>query len=402
MPDVQFPSAIADGPKQIFRLRGYAAVAVLSACSVLAGCSDASKSAAQPQGGAAQALPVTVLEVQPGEVPLTLDQPAQAEGQREIEVRARVAGILEKRLYNEGQVVKAGQALFQIERAPFEIALSQARAQLAEIQARADQAAREAARLDGLVADRAISQKEFDDAKSTAAVAKANVGAAEAAVRQAELNLSYTSVTAPVAGLSGRAQRSEGTLVSAGTDGLLTSIVQLDPIWVRFSVSEGDLARLGIARPGPGSVRKVALILPDGSAYAGQGRINFTANRIDPQLGTLEMRAEFANPNGEILPGQFVRVRLTGATQKDVYLVPQAAVMQSDRGRAVMVVNEKNEATPRPVTAGQWQGKDWVITDGLKTGDRVIVDNLMKLRPGAPVAPHAPDQPPAQAPQSKS
>ncbi|MBL8471706.1 MAG: efflux RND transporter periplasmic adaptor subunit [Rhodocyclaceae bacterium] len=402
MPNAQSASGATTGPHLKPRVRVLAGTLVAAACATLAACSGDSKPAAQGPGGPPQALPVTVLAVQASAVPLTLEQPAQAEGQREVEVRARVSGILEKRLYDEGQVVKAGQQLFRIERAPFEIALAQARAQLAEIQARAEQSAREAARLDGLVAERAISQREFDDAKSTAAVAKANVSAAEAAVRQAELNLSYTRVEAPVAGLSGRAQRSEGTLVGPGADSLLTSIVQIDPIWVRFSVSEGDLARLGIARPSPGAVRKVELMLPDGSVYAKPGRINFTANRIDAQLGTLEMRAEFANPQGDILPGQFVRVRLTGGMQKDVFLVPQAAVMQSDRGTAVMLANDKNEVAPQPVTAGQWVGKNWVITGGLKAGDRVIVDNLMKLRPGAPVAPHAPDQPPAQSPQPKS
>lgn len=383
-------------------LRHLATLAI--AGSLLAACSDGSKSAANGNtpgapGQAPMALPVSVIAAQPTRVPISLEAVAQAEGAREVEVRARVSGILEKRLYMEGQSVKAGQTLFQIERAPYEIALAQARAQLAEQQARAEQAAREAARLDGLVADRAISQKEFDDATAVSAIAKANVRAGEAAVRQAELNLSYTSVTAPVVGMSGRAQHSEGALVSPGADGLLASIVQLDPIWVRFSIAESDVAKLGIAKLAPAAIRHVEAILPDGTTYSLKGKINFTASRVDPALGTIEMRAEFANPEGRILPGQFLRARLIAGDKDNVFLVPQAAVMQTDQGRVVMLANDKNAVEPRPVTAGEWAGKDWVITGGLKAGDRVIVDNLLKLRPGAPVAPHPAGEapPPPQA-----
>lgn len=371
-------------------------------CSLLAACSDAGKPAATgaAPGQAPMAMPVSVIAAQPTRVPLSLEAVAQAEGTREVEVRARVSGILEKRLYSEGQALKAGQALFRIERAPYEIALAQARAQLSEQQARAEQAAREAGRLRGLVADRAISQKEFDDASASSAISKASVRAAEAAVRQAELNLSYTSVTAPVAGMSGRALRSEGALVSPGADGLLATIVQLDPIWVRFSIAESDVSKLGASKLAPGLIRHVEAILPDGSTYPAKGKLNFTASRVDPALGTIEMRAEFANPEGRILPGQFLRARLVAGDRDNVFLVPQAAVMQTDQGRVVMLANDKNAVEPRPVTAGEWAGKDWVITGGLKPGERIIVDNLLKLRPGAPVAPHAAGEAP-KLPQAK-
>jgi membrane fusion protein (multidrug efflux system) len=379
--------------------------ALAVASSVLVACSDGGKPAAPgaapgAPGQAPMALPVSIIAAQPTRVPVSLEAVAQAEGAREVEVRARVSGILEKRLYVEGQAVKAGQALFRIERAPYEIALAQAKAQLAEQQARAAQAAREAARLSGLVAERAISQKEFDDASAGNAIAKANVRAAEAAVRQAELNLSYTSVTAPVAGMSGRALHSEGALVSPGADGQLASIVQLDPIWVRFSIAESDVAKLGVAKLTAASIRHVEAILPDGSTYPTKGKLNFTASRVDPALGTIEMRAEFPNAEGRILPGQFLRARLIAGDKDNVFLVPQAAVMQTDQGRVVMLANDKNEVEPRPVTAGEWAGKDWVITAGLKAGDRVIVDNLLKLRPGAPVAPHPAGEAPT-APQAK-
>lgn len=380
-------------------------VALTIASSLLAACSDGAKPAANAgapgaPGQAPMALPVTVISAQPTRVPISLEAVAQAEGAREVEVRARVSGILEKRLYTEGQALKVGQALFRIERAPYEIALDQARAQLSEQRARAEQAARESARLSGLVADRAISRKEFDDASASSAIAKANVRAAEAAVRQAELNLSYTSVNAPVAGMSGRALHSEGALVSPGADGLLATIVQLDPIWVRFSIAESDVAKLGVSKLVPGSIRHVEAILPDGTTYPLNGKINFTASRVDPTLGTIEMRAEFANSEGRILPGQFLRARLVAGDKDNVFLVPQAAVVQTDQGRVVMLANDKNTVEPRPVTVGEWVGKDWVISAGLKAGDRVIVDNLLKLRPGAPVAPHPAGEAPAP-PQAK-
>lgn len=387
------PTSVADTA-----IHGLLALAL--AAGLLAACSDGAKPAANTgaPGQAPTALPVGVMTAQPTRVPISLEAVAQAEGAREVEVRARVSGILERRLYTEGQPLKAGQALFQIERAPYEIALAQARAQLAEQRARADQAGREAARLRGLVAERAISQKEFDDASAASAIAKANLRAAEAAVRQAKLNLSYATVNAPVAGMSGRALHSEGALVSPGADGLLTSIVQLDPIWVRFSIAQSDVAKLGVAQLAPESIRHVEAILPDGSTYPAKGKLNFTASRVDPALGTIEMRAEFANRQGRILPGQFLRARLIAGDRDNVFLVPQSAVMQTDQGRVVMLANDKNVVEARPVSAGEWAGKDWVISAGLKAGERVIVDNLLKLRPGAPVAPHPAGEAPSAAP----
>ncbi|MGC4405197.1 efflux RND transporter periplasmic adaptor subunit [Methyloversatilis sp. MC4-4] len=362
-------------------------VALIAAALLLSACSG--DKSAQPAAAAPQAMPVTVIEVAPTQAPLVVEAVAQAEGAREVEVRARVSGILEKWLFREGEPVKAGQMLFRIERAPFEIALAQAKARLAEAQAVEEQTAREAQRLTGLVAEKAISQKEFDDARSASAVARAAVKSAEAAVREAELNLSYTQVTAPVAGVTGRAQRSEGSLVNTGTDSLLTTIAQINPIWVRFSLSDNDLAGVPGGRAAVRSFREVELQLPDGSILPQRGRINFSASRIDPALGTLEMRAEFANADAVVLPGQFVRARVIAGERDNVFLVPQAAVTQTESGPVVMLANAEGKVEPRPVKLGQWQGKDWVVTGGLQAGDRVIVDNLIKLRPGAPVAPRA-------------
>jgi len=362
-------------------------VVLIAAALLLSACSG--DKSAQPAAAAPQAMPVTVIEVAPTQAPLVVEAVAQAEGAREVEVRARVSGILEKWLFREGEPVKAGQMLFRIERAPFEIALAQAKARLAEAQAVEEQTAREAQRLTGLVAEKAISQKEFDDARSASAVARAAVKSAEAAVREAELNLSYTQVTAPVAGVTGRAQRSEGSLVNTGTDSLLTTIAQINPIWVRFSLSDNDLAGVPGGRAAVRSFREVELQLPDGSILPQRGRINFSASRIDPALGTLEMRAEFANADAVVLPGQFVRARVIAGERDNVFLVPQAAVTQTESGPVVMLANAEGKVEPRPVKLGQWQGKDWVVTGGLQAGDRVIVDNLIKLRPGAPVAPRA-------------
>ncbi len=372
-------------------------VVLIAAALLLSACSG--DKAAQPAAAAPQALPVTVIEVAPTQAPLVVEAVAQAEGAREVEVRARVSGILEKWLFREGEPVKAGQMLFRIERAPFEIALAQAKARLAEAQAVEEQTAREAQRLTGLVDEKAISQKEFDDARSASAVARAAVKSAEAAVREAELNLSYTQVSAPVAGVTGRAHRSEGSLVNTGSDSLLTTIAQINPIWVRFSLSDNDLAGVPGGRAAVRSFREVELQLPDGSILPQRGRINFSASRIDPALGTLEMRAEFANADAVVLPGQFVRARVIAGERDNVFLVPQAAVTQTESGPVVMLANAEGKVEPRPIKLGQWQGKDWVVTGGLQAGDRVIVDNLIKLRPGAPVAPRAAGE---AAPPAKS
>ena len=370
---------------------------------LLAGCDhgDAATRAAGAQQGPPP-VPAKVREVKPQGVPIVLEAVGQAQGSKEVEVRARVTGILQKRLYSEGQRVQAGAPLFQIDPAPYEIALQQARAQLAQEQARQEQTKREAGRLKELAEQKAISQKEFDDAVSAQKLSSASLQAAEARVREAELNLSYTRVTAPVSGVTGRIVRSEGSLVAPGADSLLTTINQVQPVWVRFSLSESDLAKLPGRRVDP-SATQVQLLLADGSVYPQKGRINFSAAQIDPKLATQELRAEFDNPKSRILPGDFVRVRLTGGEYKNAFLVPQAAVFQTEKGQFVFVLDGENKATVRPVKTGEWIGQDWLVLDGLQPGDRVVVDNLMKLRPGAPVAPQVADAGPAPgaAPQQQ-
>ena len=378
------------------QIRGLALLpwlALLSACGPGAPTTPAAPPAVQAR----------IVTVNPQRVPIRLDVVGQVEGSKEVEVRARVAGILLKRLYNEGEFVGAGAPLFRIDPAPFEIALAQARAQLAQERARGEQARREAARLKALAAEMAISQKEYDDATSNSKLSEASQQAAEANVKQAELNLSYTLVTAPVSGVSGRAARSEGSLISAGADSLLTSIYQINPIWVRFSLSESDLAKLPGGRLGRGADTELKLVLPDGSTYAGKGRLNFTSTQIDPRLATRQLRAEFDNPRQQLLPGQFVRVQLVAGERDAAYLVPQPAVLQTEKGALVFVVDPEGKAALRPVQLGEWVGTDWMILGGLKPGDRVIADNLLKIRPGTPVtaAPQSASAPAPAAPASK-
>ena len=376
------------------------AAALLLACP-LAACDrgDAAARAAQAPSPPS-AVPAKVREAVAQDVPIVLDAVGQVQGSKEVEIRARVSGILLKQLYNEGQLVKAGAPLFQIDPAPYEIALAQAQAQLAQERARQEQTGREANRLKDLARERVISQKEFDDAVSAQKLSAASLQAAEANVRQAELNLSYTRVTAPVSGVTGRIARSEGSLVTAGQDSsLLTTLIQVEPAWVRFSLSESDLAKVAGGKLSPGAGQDIRLILPDESLYPLKGRLNFAATQIDSRVATQELRAEFANPKVRLLPGQFMRVRITAGEYRNAFLVPQSAVFQNEKGHYLFVLDGESKAEIRPVQTGEWSGANWLVLAGLKAGDRVVVDNLLKLRPGVPVSPQ-PDEAakPAAAP----
>lgn len=328
---------------------------------------------AQPAGPQGP-LPVSVIEAKASNIPNVLEMTAQAEGAKETEVRSRVNGILVKRLYEEGSRVQAGQPLFQIDPEPFKIALEEA-------QARATQTKREAARLKLLFSKQAVSRKEFDDATSLNEIAQATL-------KTAQLNLAWTTVTAPVAGITGRAQRSEGSLItSTGEAGLLTSIYQIDPIWVRFGLSSSDTAQLPGGRLDPSQDTTVQLFLPNGERYAEQGKLNFQSIFIDQKLGTQQMRAEFPNPKQIILPGQFLRIRISTGMQENVFLVPQAAVIQNERGFMVWTVGSDGKVSPTPIKVGKWSGKNWIVLSGLKSGDLVVTDQLIKIRPGATVKP---------------
>jgi membrane fusion protein (multidrug efflux system) len=330
-------------------------------------------SLAQPAGPKGP-LTVSVIEAQPTNIPNVLEITAQAEGAKETEVRSRVNGILLKRLYEEGSPVEAGQPLFQIDPEPFKITLEEA-------QARAKQTAREAARLKLLYSKQAVSRKEFDDATSLNEIAQATL-------KTAQLNLKWTTVAAPVSGITGRSLRSEGNLISnTGDAGLLTFIYQINPIWVRFGLSSSDTAQLPGGRLDPKPNTSVELLLSNGRIYPEKGKLNFQSIFIDPKLGTQQMRAEFPNPNSEILPGQFLRIRVTTGMQENVFLVPQAAVVQNERGFMVWTVGPEGKVVPTPIKVGKWSGKNWIVLSGLKAGDRVVTDQLIKIRPGASVKP---------------
>jgi len=354
------------------------ASAVLAACSQGDARQQEKKAAAKDAAPAA--VPVSVIAAAQREVPVAFEAVARTEGSREVQVRARVAGILEQQLYNEGERVKEGALLFRIERAPFEIELAQARASLAQESARRDLAQQESERLKGLADRRAISQKEADQAASAREQSAAAVQMARARLRQAELNLSYTEVRAPIGGITGRALQSVGTLVSPNAESaLLTTLTRGDPIWVRFSLSEQEFSRVR-----GGEALEVEVELADGKAYPHKGKLNFAGSTVDAGTGTVQMRAELPNPQAQLLPGQYVRVRVIAGTQQ-AFVVPQTAVAQNETGRFVWIA-DAGKAVPRQVRTGNWLGSDWVVLEGLKNGDEVIVDNLVRLRPGVAIA----------------
>jgi membrane fusion protein, multidrug efflux system len=340
---------------------------------------------------------VTVTTVAPQSLPVTLEYVGQTAGSREVEVRARVTGILLSRNFREGGPVKQGQSLFTIDSAPIEATVARTEADVAAAEARLEQARRNAARLKPLYAEKAVSQKEYDDAVSGEQIGAADLKAARARLAEARLNLGYTRVEAPVGGIASRALRSEGSLVS-GPDVLLTTVTQVDPIWVNFGIPDNDQARLQKeAQAGRLNIPKnlqVELRLADGSVYPHTGKLNFSDVRISPNTGTREARAELPNREGVLRPGQFVRIVLRGVTRPNAVTVPQRAVMEGPQGKFVYVVNDKSQAEARPVEAGEWAENTWVITAGLKPGERVITDGVLKLGPGAPVKVAEPQGPP--------
>ncbi|MEJ2564449.1 MAG: efflux RND transporter periplasmic adaptor subunit [Gammaproteobacteria bacterium] len=382
------------GPHQRRDRQWLYAAGVIVTMAMLTGCGKNSEAAGGPGGGGGMPpMPVTVVEAKPQQVPVLIEEVGQAEGSKDVEVHARVSGILTKQLFTEGDKVEAGATLFTIDPAPFEIALAQARAALEQSKANLKQAQREAKRLKPLVKEKAVSQKDLDDANTTLLRAQAALLAAKAQVRDAKLNLSYTKVTAPITGVTGRAEYSEGNLVTPGAaTGLLTTMHIIDPIWVRFALSEAEARQLREA----GNKATVKLVLSDGSTYAHTGKLNYTASTVNTTTGMVPMRAEFPNPESILLPGQFVRVQLA-IGERQAYLIPQAALAQNEHGQTLFTVTAKNTVAPRPVETDGWSGTDWVVTKGLNPGDKIIIDNLMKMRPGAPVMPHAPGEGPGAA-----
>lgn len=345
---------------------------------------------APPPPAAPPPAPVTVASVEPRAVAVTYEYVGQTAGYREVEVRARVNGIILRRNFREGSAVKRGQSLFTIDPAPFQVAVARAEADLGVAQARADQARRDVARLKPVLEARAVSQKELDDAMSAARVAEAETKSAQARLNEARLNLGYTHVESPIDGVSSRAAVSEGTLVS-GPNVLLATVTQVNPMYVIFGIPDREYLAMrrdveaGRLKLPAGNRFKTTVKLADGSSYARSGDINFTDVRVNTQTGTSEARAEFANRDSALRAGEFVRIVLEGAVRPAAIVVPQRSVLEGPKDKFVYVVNAESKAEQRPVTVGDWAGEGWVIESGLKAGERVIVDGVMKIGPGAPV-----------------
>ena len=358
---------------------------VLGAIALASGCSkEAPKPEARPP------VEVTVIKVEPRDAPVTYEYVGQTQSSHQVQIRARVAGFLDKRLYTEGAMVKAGQPMFQQDAKPFQAQLDAAKGALAEQQARLQTANDNLAQVKPLAALKALSQKELDDATGQQQAAAAAVQTATANVETAKLNLGYTRITSPVTGLSSFARVQDGAYVNA-ENSLLTYVEQVDPVWVNFSISENELLavrgeqKAGRLRLPAKDEYVVELALADGSVYPKKGRVTFANADYDTQTGTFLLRATLPNPEGALRPGQFVRVRVQGAVRPGAILVPQQSVLQGAKGHFVILVDKDGKAQLRNVEVGPWLGNDWFINGGLQPGDVVVTDGMARLSPGAAV-----------------
>jgi membrane fusion protein (multidrug efflux system) len=329
---------------------------------------------------------VGTVEVQPRDLPLALEYAAQLRGVREVEVRARVSGILLERRYEEGQAVKAGDLLFRIDPAPFRAEAERLKAQVGVQQANLQQARRERDRIVPLYEQKLASLRDRDNAVAAFETAQAGVAAAEAAQRSADLNLSYTEVRAPIAGLTSREVRSEGSLVTAGDDSsLLTYIVQNDRLYVDLALPEGDAALVREAHEAsPGAVA-IHVVDARGGTQGPPATIEFIAPRVDDATGTVAIRAVLDNGAAELLPGRVVRARIDGVRVASSLVIPKRAVLHGAQGAFVWVVGAGEQVAPRPIALGVSSGNDVIVTMGLAAGERVVVDGILKVQPGAPV-----------------
>ena len=357
----------------------------------------------KPPAEAAGPVEVAVMTVAPRDTPVSFEYVGQTESSHQVEIRARVSGFLDRRVYTEGSMVKAGQVMFQQDPKPFQAQLKAAEGALAEQVARLKVAEDNLAQVRPLAALKALSQKDLDDAMGQQQAAAAAVQTATANVETARLNLSYTTITSPIAGLSSYARVQDGAYVSP-ENSLLTYVEQMDPIWVNFTLSENEMlayrqqSQKGSLRLPPKGEYVVELILADGSVYPHQGRITFANANYDSQTGSYLLRATLPNAAGDLRPGEFVRVRVSGPVRVDAVLVPQEAVLQGAKGHFVVLVDKDGKAQMRPVQVGAWQGGDWFIDAGLGAGDVVVTDGVARLSPGAPVKIAAPSPAPADAP----
>ncbi|WP_018079073.1 efflux RND transporter periplasmic adaptor subunit [Thiobacillus denitrificans] len=335
---------------------------------------------------------VTVVTVQTESVPVTAELPGRTSPYLVAELRPQVSGIVKQRLFKEGSDVKAGQVLYRIDPATYQAAYDSARANLARAEANLEVARLKAGRYAELVKIEAVSAQANDDAQAAQKQAQAEVGAAKAALDKARVDLDFTRVTSPIAGRIGRSTVTAGALVTANQAAALATVQQLDPIYVDLTQSSTELLGLkrnldsGKLQRAASNTVPVKLVLEDGSLYGAEGKLAFSEVTVDQATGSVTLRAVFPNPKGELLPGMYVRARLTQGVNRDAVLVPHAAVSRTPRGEAqVMVVNGEAKVEARSVKAEQSVGDKWVVTGGLAAGDRVIVEGLQKVKPGAPV-----------------
>ena len=362
--------------------------------------SPMSAQAAKKQGAPSQAPPapeVTVITTIPKDTPVVSEFVGKTVSSRRVEIRARVEGFLEKRLYTEGTMVKDGDVLFQMDRKPFQADLRAAKAELAQQQARFENAEANLKRVKPLAEKNAVSQKDLDDSIGTYRSSAASVEAAKAKVVQAELSLSYTTITSPVTGLSSFAVQQEGAYIGFGSDSLLTYVAQLNPMWIEFSISENQILKFrqqtesGIVEEPEHGNYEVEVILADGSVFHNRGRITFADASLSEETGTFLIRAEVKNemdvdnPTETLRPGQFVRARLHGTVRPNAILVPQRAVQQGAKGSFVWVIDEEGKAEFQPISVGRWHGEEWFVDEGLEGGETIVVDGALRLRAGVAV-----------------
>jgi len=367
----------------------------LSLTLVLAACgqSAAPGAGAGGPGGAMPPAEVGVVTVTLGDVGLITELPGRLEASRVAQVRARVAGILQKRLFTEGSEVKAGQALFAIDASPYEATAASAQASVAKAEANLTQASAQAERFKPLIEAKAISQQEFINAQAAQKQAEADVAVARAALQTARINLGYARITAPISGRIGRALVTEGALVGQGEATQLAVIQQTNPLYLNFTQSAAEVMKLrqaldaGQLKRAGSQGASVRVVLEDGSEYALPGKLLFSDLTVDATSGQITLRAEVPNPTGALLPGLFVRARLEQAQASNAITLPQQAVTRSPQGDTVLVVGADGKAVPRPITIGGQQNGKWVVLSGLQAGEQVMVDGFQKLRGGAPVKP---------------
>ena len=365
--------------------------AALLSIFMLAGCGN--KDYAVAHAASPPPAPVvTVMTVQSALVPLVTELPGRTTAYLIAELRPQVGGIVQQRAFTEGSEVRAGQLLYRIDAAPYQAAYDSAKANLARAEANLQVAKVTAERYAGLVSIQAVSKQANDDAQAALQLAQADIAAAKAALDKARIDLDHTQVKSPISGRIGRSSVTQGALVTANQAEALATVQQLDPIYVDLTQSSADMLRIrrdlaaGTLQRNTNKAVPVTLTLEDGSEYGSEGSLAFSEVTVDESTGSVTLRAKFPNPKGVLLPGMYVRARLPQGVRSEAILVPHAALTRDPRGNAlVMVVDAESKVQARPVKVVQSLDSQWVVTDGLQPGERIIVEGLQKIRPGASV-----------------